>query len=84
MCPIMVLCLNMALSDINRTSSDQISRDPDSESDIQSLPSAGPAKASARRPYRKPAFCYERVFETQVMKCFNHGPSHHCSSPRHT
>jgi hypothetical protein len=27
------------------------------------------ATGAVRRPYTKPAFRYERVFETQVMKC---------------
>jgi hypothetical protein len=40
-----------------------------------------PNEAPVRRPYLKPAFQWERVFETRVMLCKTPGAGNHCSVP---
>lgn len=32
-------------------------------------PQAGPDKKQGKKPYEKPAFRYERVFETMALNC---------------
>jgi hypothetical protein len=34
--------------------------------------------ASGRKPYQKPAFAFEQVFETMALACGKAGSQHHC------
>ncbi len=44
----------------------------------------GPEPTLARKPYKKPAFRYERVFETQALSCGKTDVSGPCHRNRKT
>jgi hypothetical protein len=43
-----------------------------------------PEPTQARKPYEKPAFRYERVFETQALSCGKIGGSSQCHRNKKT
>lgn len=50
--------------------------------DISDSSNQTPTSREAKKPYEKPAFQFERVFETTALTCMKVTGTSHCSGPK--